>query len=96
MQYTIGPPPGNPLTRLIAGLFGLLALIGAFFFGFVLLAVALAVGLVAFVVIQLRFWWLRRNSAFAGQRPGESKPREDSDGTVIDAEYEVVSRKEDD
>jgi predicted lipid-binding transport protein (Tim44 family) len=95
MQYQIGPPPMNPLMRLLTGLFGLLALIGAFFFGFVLLAVALAVGLVAFVLIQLRVWWLRRKLEASGRMPSNEESRDQGDGSVIDAEYKVVSRKED-
>ena len=96
MQYRIGPPPMNPLSRLIAGLFGLLVLIGAFFFGFVLLAVALAVGLVAFLVIQLRFWWLRRKFGVDANAPPRPPSQPGEDSNLIDAEYEVVSREEDD
>lgn len=95
MPYQIGPPPMNPLMRLLTALFGLLALIGAFFFGFILLAVALAVGLVAFAVIQLRLWWLRRKFEASGRMPPEEVDQASDDGTVIDAEYKVVSRKED-
>ena len=38
MQYYIAPPPMNPLTRLLAGLVAVLALVGAFFFGLFVLA----------------------------------------------------------
>ena len=31
MEYhRLGPPPMNPITRILAGLFGLVALVGAF------------------------------------------------------------------
>ena len=47
MEYRrLGSPPMNPFTRILAGLFGLVALVGAFFFGFLILAVAVAVGMV--------------------------------------------------
>ena len=67
-----------------------------FFFGFVLLAVALAVGLVAFLVIQLRFWWLRRKFGVDANAPPRPPSQPGEDSNLIDAEYEVVSREEDD
>ena len=103
MQYQLGPPPMNPLSRLLAAIAGALLLAGAFFFGFIILLVVLAVGLIAGLVIWLRLWWIKRKIA-SGQGPvpagfGESPLRgQDPASTtedVIDAEYEVVSRTED-
>lgn len=97
MPYYIAPPPMNPLARLLAALVGVLALVGAFFFGVFIFAIAIALGLIAWLAFTLRVWWLRRKLG-AGQRvpggqgadePGEKK------GDVIDAEYEVISRDED-
>lgn len=102
MQYQLGPPPMNPLSRLLAAIVGALVLVAAFFFGFIILLVVLAVGLIGGLVIWLRVWWIKRKIA-AGQgpvppgfgeppsgRPGQSNPPEDA----IEAEYEVVSRSE--
>jgi len=94
--YLIGPPT-NPFARLLAGLVGVLALVGAVFFGLFLFAAVIAVGLVVWVVVWLRLWWVRRRLAASGveahdpfARPAsEDSPR---DSTVIDADYEVVSR----
>ncbi len=93
----LGPPPLNPFARVLAGLFGLVALIGAFFFGFLILAVAVAVGLVAWGVIWLRLWWLRRRLQAAGVTEGPPGPRPESrgEGKVIEGDYEVVSRRDD-
>ena len=91
MEYRqLGPPPMNPITRILAGLFGLIALVGAFFFGFLILAVAVAVGVAAWIAIRLRIWWLMRR---AGPATGEAAGKE-SDGSVIEGEYKVVSHRD--
>lgn len=99
MEYRrLGPPPMNPFTRILAGLFGLVALVGAFFFGFLILAVAVAVGIAAWIAIRLRIWWLGRRAgpgaSTPGQAPGETS-RKESGGSVIEGEYKVVSRRDD-
>ncbi len=99
MQYQIGPPPMNPLSRLLAAIAGALVLVGAFTFGFFILVAAVAFGLVAWLVIWLRVWWIKRKLGATGgaspldfgQPPGDDRQRPGS-GEVIDAEYEVVSR----
>lgn len=99
MEYRrLGPPPMNPVTRILAGLFGLVALVGAFFFGFLILAVALAVGVAAWIAIRLRFWWLGRRGGAAASAPGSvtgEAARKEADGSVIEGEYKVVSRRDD-
>jgi hypothetical protein len=89
MTYYISPPPVNPLARLLAGVFALLALAGAFFFGLIVLAVAVGVGMIAWIALWLRVWWLGRRGV-GRTRPGASG------GEVIEAEYTVVSRAEED
>lgn len=92
----------NPLSRLLAAVMGALLLVGAFFFGFIILLVVLVVGLVAGLVIWLRVWWIKRKIASGDSPlpPGFGKPpfsEQDPANTaedVIDAEYEVVSRTE--
>ena len=99
MEYRrLGPPPMNPITRILAGLFGLVALVGAFFFGFLILAVAVAVGMVAWIALRLRLWWLGRRAGSTGAQPGPSagEPGQGDEGSsVIEGEYKVVSRRED-
>jgi uncharacterized SAM-binding protein YcdF (DUF218 family) len=86
MQYYISPPPINPLSRLLAGILALLALAGAFFFGVFVLVLAVGVGFVAWLVLWVRMWWIRR----------KAPPPADPEGKVIDAEYTVVSRQDED
>lgn len=97
MPYYIAPPPMNPLARLLAALVGVLALVGAFFFGVFIFAIAIALGLIAWLAFTVRMWWLRRKlergegfSAGPSMRPNVSENNED----VIDAEYEVIEREE--
>lgn len=109
MPDRLTPPPVNPLSRLLAGLLAVAALVGAFFFGLVVLALAAGLGLLAWLALTLRLWWLRRQIARAGGAPGGASPfrgasgdrAQDSrdaaeSGNVIDADYEVVSRDRDD
>jgi membrane protein implicated in regulation of membrane protease activity len=91
----------NPLSRLLAGLVAVLAVIGAFFFGFFILVLALGLGALAWLILSVRMWWLRRQMAArspgSGRRvPGGPENTAGRQGDVIDADYEVVSRREDD
>jgi hypothetical protein len=88
------PPPLNPLARVLAGLLAVLALAGAFFFGLVVLALAVGLGLLAWLAFALRVWWLRRQGRdkASGGSGAKAKVRR---GEVIEADYEVVSRRDD-
>jgi hypothetical protein len=98
--YYLAPPPLNPLTRILAGLLAVLALVGAFFFGVIVLVLALGLGALAWLVLVLRMWWLRRqwqrqggSGEYRPSGPPGSVDRRRTD--AIDADYEVVSRHED-
>jgi len=101
MQYQLGPPPMNPLSRLLAAIVGAVVVVGAFMFGFFILLAAVAFGLIAWLVIWLRVWWIKRKLAASGKAspldfgapPGRAGQDAQS-GEVIDAEYEVVSRSD--
>lgn len=101
MGYYIAPPPMNPVSRILAGLLGLLAVVGAFFFGLVVLAFAIGLGILAWLLVTLRMWWLRRRWRREGDRVGPAgaagpgRPDRGQD-EVIEADYEVISRREDD
>jgi hypothetical protein len=101
MPYYISPPPANPLTRMLAALVGALALVGAFFFGIFVLAIVLGLGFIAWLAFSLRVWWLRRQQGAAASPPDSgagssaADSRQAGGGEVIDAEYTVVSRRND-
>ena len=75
-----------PSARLLAGILAVLALAAAFFFGLLVLAFAVGVGLVAWLLLWVRSWWNRRKQPASDQISGE----------IIDAEYTVVSRQDED
>lgn len=93
MVYRLPPPRSNPLARILAGLLALLALAGAFFFGLVVLALAVGLGALAWLVLTLRVRWLRRQGR-VGAAGGSSARAEVRRGEVIEADYEVVSRRD--
>ena len=76
----------NPLSRLLAGILAVLALAGAFFFGVFVLVFAVSLGFVAWLSLWIRMWWIRRK----GIRPVDQK------GEIIDAEYTVITRRDED
>lgn len=104
MPYYITPPPMNPFSRLLAAILAVLALVGAFFFGIFVLAFVLGIGLIAWVSFSIRLWWMRKKGTVTGpgqgpangpaQRPGPGSGETSRD--IIDAEYTVVSRREED
>jgi len=94
MPYLLEPPPLNPLTRLLAGILAVLALVGAFVFGLFVIAMVVGIGILAWLAFWLRMVWLRRRLAKAGSRPDAGSGRDS--GKVIEAEYTVVSSKKDD
>ena len=75
--------PGNILLQSLGVFLGLLALMAAVIVGGFLLAALIGVGLIAWLVIYLRIWWLTRKMG---------KPDGQSD--VVEAEYTVISTVE--
>ena len=91
MKYYISQTPANPITRIMAALFAVVCLVGAFFFGLVILAV-LAVLIAAFsLVFWLRAWWINRHAPEVTAHREFRSTSED----VIEAEYTVVSERRD-
>jgi len=88
MRYYIIPPPMNPVSRLITAVIAVLILTGAFFFGLAVLAVLVVAFSIFAAVIYLRMWWLGRGKRISPV----TRSGTDSDDTVIDAEYTVISK----
>ena len=96
MPYYISPPPQNPFTRLIAAVIAVFVLVGSFMIGFAALLVVAAVGLVLAIAIWIRVAWIRHRMKKEGvnfQTSPFNRPPQD-DGNIIDAEYTVVSEKD--
>lgn len=101
MRYQISPPPSNPASRVLAGIAAMLVLVGAVFFGVFVLVLILGLGVIVSLVVGLRLWWFRRKLGRQGAGPEDVSQTRDpraerqdgESGKVIDAEYEVVSRR---
>ena len=79
----------NPVSRLLASVMVVLVVAAVVFFGLAVLIVLAAAFSLFTLVFYLRARWLGRSRGVI--RPGSK--RSDPDGTVIDAEYTVVSRR---
>ena len=99
MPYYINPPPQGPLTRIIAAIVAVFALVGAFMIGVAAFLVIGAIALVAGLAIWLRVAWIKRQLRKSGVdlgAGGNSDRRSTAEsGHVIDAEYTVVSDSKD-
>lgn len=91
MPYYISPPPQSPLTRAIAAIVTVFALIGAFMIGMAALLVVGGIALVAGLVIWLRVAWIKRQLKKSGIDLGAKMSTQRDTGNFIDAEYTVVS-----
>lgn len=88
MTFYISPPPRNPLSAIITGIVGVLLLAGAFMLGLVALVVALGLGLVVWLGVYARIWWIRRKLAKQGGGPTGV-----TEGQDLEVEYTVISRQ---
>ena len=96
MPLYIQPPPGNPLSRVLTALAAGALLALAFFFGLVVLALAVGLMLLAWLALAVRGWWLRGRSPVP---PGDGNAQDGGaggGGQVLEGDYEVVSRHDDD
>lgn len=91
MPYYISPPPQNPLTRLIAAIVAVFALIGAFIIGAAAFVVVAGIGLIAGLALWARVAWVKHQLKKSGVEFGPVPTPKSETGDVIDAEYTVVS-----
>ena len=101
MPYYLSPPPQSPLTRIIATIITVFALLGAVMLGMVALLVIAGVVLVGGIVIWLRFAWIKRRLRKSGinldggiNLDADNGVSRES-GHVIDAEYTIVPDPDD-
>ena len=99
MTHYINPPPQGPLSRIIAAIFAVLMLVGAFMIGMVALLFIAGAGLIAGLAIWLRVIWIKRQlrkngvDLGAGKKPTTAGAAKET-GHVIEAEYTVISERE--
>lgn len=85
MQYIPNTSGGSWFSRLVGALVGALVLVGLFFLGLTVFAVALGLAVVVFVVAAVRIWWLRRKLR---RHRATNRRRTDDKGVTIEGEYE--------
>lgn len=97
MPYYISPPPQGPLTRIVAAIIAVFVLIGTFMIGLAAFLVVGGIVLVGGLVIWLRVLWIKRQLRKSGVdlNAGMRPPTQQDPGNVIDAEYTVVSKNDD-
>ena len=95
MPYYINPPPGNPLSRIIAAIIGVFLLVGGFIIGTAALLVIAGLAVLAGLALWLRVAWIKRQLRKGGVDFGNTPQQRTNTGDVIDAEYTVISVQED-
>ena len=95
MPHYLNPPPQGPLTRIIASIVAVFALLGFFVLGLAALLVIGGVVLVAGLVIWMRVAWIKRRLQKSGVNLGAEAGVSRESGNVIDAEYTVVPDSDD-
>jgi uncharacterized iron-regulated membrane protein len=89
MQYRIPHhAPRHWFVRLLGGIVGVVVLVGLFFLGLTIFIAAAGLAILAFVVIAIRIWWLRRQLRVRAARAA----RHDSAGVTLEGEYEERRR----
>ncbi len=98
MKYYISQSPANPVARIFAALLAAVCLLGAFFFGLVILAVIAVVIALFSLIFWLRSWWLGKRG-LAERDPLQPDSIRRGTGPrsqdFIEAEYTVVSERRD-
>ena len=94
MPYYISPPPQNPLTRFIAAIVAVFVLIGAFIIGAAAFVIVAGIGVIAGLVLWARIAWVKHRLKKSGMDLGPRQQPKSEAGEVIEAEYTVVSVKE--
>jgi len=95
MPYYISPPPGNPLTRIIAAIIGVFVLAGAFIVGTAALLVIAGLAVITGLALWLRVAWIKHQLRKGGVDFSKPARPPSESGEVIDAEYTVVSVQND-
>ena len=82
--------PSNPLVRIAFFIVAVIMLIGAVFLGAVVLSLIVGLGALAWLVISVRLWWMRRQ--FRSRR-SDSNVEQSKPGEIIGVEYTVIEER---
>jgi len=79
---------GNPLVQVLSLVVFGVVLVGAVIMGAVVLAALVGLAIIAYLVLKVRAWWLRRHPRGPGSNGGPGGPAKGV--RYIEGEYEVV------
>ena len=87
--------PGGLIGRAVAAVGAAVLFVGAFFLGFVVLAVLIGIAALAGLALWLRLWWFGRQLRRAAERHGADgfAARSGRDGDVLEGEFIVVQER---
>jgi len=88
-QYYITPPPVSPLGRALTAILAVAVILGVVVFGFFVLALAAATGILLWIFFSIRGWWRRKKGV---KKTAQEEGRKSE---TIEAEYTVISRRRD-
>ena len=81
----------NPLVQIAAVVVAAFIVIGAVFLGAIVLSFFVGIAILAWVILSIRVWWLRRSvrRGDSGRGPGRGPDR----GEIVEVEYTVVKER---
>jgi len=89
-----GFPAGNPIANVLVVIAGALVVGASIVLGFFAFVALSAIVLISAAVIGIRVWWLKRKIG-QGQAPGGTQKPRSTPGGVIEGEYKVVDKDND-
>lgn len=102
MPVYMTPPPRSPLAQVLTAIVAALVMVAGFMLGIVALVVFAGIALIAWLALWLRARWLGRGkkdptqpSGQANHPQGRRPSGQARGGQTIEAEYTVVSRRQD-
>ena len=99
MRLIIGnvQTPANPLLRAVSLIVGVALLVVALFFGAVLFAFVIGLGVILAAIAMVRFWWIGRQlrRAAGSARFRDARSQEAPGHRIIEGEYTDVSEAHD-
>jgi membrane protein implicated in regulation of membrane protease activity len=80
--------PSNPVLQVVAVFVAVLIAIAAVFVGAVVLSFFVGFAIIAWLILMMRVWWLRRK-----MRSGKAQNPEAATGEIVGVEYTVVQER---
>jgi len=89
-----GFPAGNPIANVLVVIAGALVIGASIVLGFFAFIALSGIVLVTAAIVGVRVWWLKRKMQ-PGEPMGNARRKPEKPGGVIEGEYKVVSKDQD-